>query len=886
MRKMNSELSVQYNKIFIEQAPTAIAMLDKNMHYIAVSQRWITDYKMEGKEVIGHSHYDIFPEIGEDWKANHQKCLNGAIDVCEEAPFPREDGSIQWIYWDVRPWYISEGVIGGLLMHTGDITPFKERERERTRLLEILDRTNEVARIGTWEANLQTNKLYWSRMVCEIHGVPENYKPNLETAINFYKEGESREIIRIAVENAILYGTPYDVEVELVTAKGDLIWTRAIGNGEFVDGKCVGLMGIFQDVNERKLSEQALSTANAELKAIFNSKTVSIITTNDKGIITHFNHGAENLLGYSASEMIGLKVPGVYTVKEEVDSFMVDMARRFGKDSLKFDPLKELAKKNESDVREWTYIKKDGAKITVEVTLSAIKNAEGELIGFLNVASDISERKIAENELLRKNQVLNFAERLTMIGNWQWDTITNDVKWSANLYKIFGMDEDQLGLTYETYFSFVHPEDTDMVTEHVQLGLQEKNFPDLLHKIQLRDGTVKTIQLLAEVITNDAGEVIELVGTCQDVSEQRMAEIKFRGLLESAPDAMVIVNEQGKIQLINRQAEKLFGYKPKDLIGESVEILIPESYVSKHSTHRSNFFSNPKTKKMGDGKELFGMNREGKLIPIQISLSPLKTEEGILVSAAIRDITSQKIAERKILEAKERLEIFTNKLVDQNTQLADFNQITSHNLRAPVGNLNSLLGFYRDAESEEERLDLFQKFEKVIHHLTMTLNTLVEALKTKSQNSKEAIEEVVFEEVMNKTMEILSGEILKTGAIIKSDFSKLPKIDYNSIYLDSIFLNLIGNALKYKSPDGVPEIYIETGIEDGKKILKVKDNGLGINLERHGHKLFGLNKVFHRHPDAKGVGLFLTKMQVEAMGGSISVISEVNVGSTFNVNFN
>ena len=258
MHKKNSELGLQYNKIFIEQAPTAIAMLDKNMHYLAVSQRWISDYRMEGQKIIGRSHYDIFPEIGEDWKANHQKCLNGKVDICEEAPFKRADGSIQWIYWDVRPWYDSEGEIGGLLMHTGDITHQKERERERTRMLEILDKTNQVARIGTWEADLRTNKVNWSRMVCEIHGVPEDFNPDMETAINFYKEGESREKIRMAVQNAIQFGTPYDVEVELVTAKGNVIWTRAIGTVEFEKGICVGFFGIFQDINERKLSEQAL----------------------------------------------------------------------------------------------------------------------------------------------------------------------------------------------------------------------------------------------------------------------------------------------------------------------------------------------------------------------------------------------------------------------------------------------------------------------------------------------------------------------------------------------------------------------------------------------------------------------------------------------------
>jgi len=880
MSKRESEQREQYNKIFIEQAPTAIAMLDKDMRYIAVSQRWITDYKMQGKEIIGQSHYDLFPEIGDDWKANHQKCLNGAIDICEEAPFKRADGSIQWIYWDVRPWYVSEGEIGGLLMHTGDITPQKEREKERNRMLEILDKTSEVARLGIWEVDLKRNSIYWSPVVREIHEVEENFQPSLDTAINFYKEGESRDLIRKSVEKLISSGVPYDVELELVTAKGNSIWVRSVGNGEFEDGVCVRLYGIFQDINHRKLSEMALNKANAELKAIFNSKSVAIITTNDKGIINHFNHGAEYLLGYSADEIVGAKMPFVFVKMEEVERFRQDMFQKYGKDS-----FKGLAENNEFDVREWTYIKKDGTKITVQVTISAIKNGDGEIIGTLNVASDISAIKNVENELLRKNQVLNFAERLTMIGNWQWNTVTNEVRWSSNLYKIFNIDEETR-LTYETYFSFVHPEDKEMVTNHVQCSLEEKKFPDLLHRIKLRDGTVKNIQLLAEIITNDAGDVIELVGTCQDVTEQRMAEIKFRGLLESAPDAMVIVNEAGNIHMINKQAEKLFGYSAQELIGESVEILIPEAYSAKHRGHRADFFANPKARHMGEGKELFAINKKGKSIPIQISLSPLKTEEGVLVSAAIRDITSQKIAEKKILKAKEELEVFAKKLVAQNTKLADFTQITSHNLRAPVSNLNSLLGFYKLVQSEEERVDLFQKLESVVNHLTLTLNTLVEALNIRKDNNEDKLEKIEFHSLMVKTQEILSGEIMRTGAVIKSDFSKLPDIAYNKIYLESIFLNLVGNALKYRSADRVPEIYVSSGIENGKKFLKVTDNGQGINLKRHGHKLFGLNKVFHRHPDARGIGLFMTKTQVEAHGGSISAESEVNVGTTFNINFN
>lgn len=883
--KSNLEIQQKHNKIFIDQAPTAIAMLDNNMCYIAVSQRWIKDYKMEGQKIIGRSHYDLFPEIGDDWKKKHQESLKGAIDVCDEAPFVRADGTVQWIYWDVRPWYISEGNIGGLLMHTGDITHIKEKEEERIRIEYILGKTNEVARIGTWELDLIKNEVYWSKVVCEIHGVSEGCEPDLETGINFYKEGKSRDTMTKVIKEAIEYGTSFDEELELVTLSGAVIWTRAIGQAEIVDGKCVRLFGVFQDINNIKLSQLALNKAHTELKAIFNSGPIAIVSTDNNGVINHFNNGAEVLLGYSASEMIGLKVPEVYHLEEELLSFKEDIAKLYGKDSSNFNPYLEIAKNDAFDTREWTYRRKDGSTFPVELTLTAIKDKQGKKIGFLGVSTDISDRKMAQNELLRKNQLLNFAEEITMMGHWQWNTVADEVQWSNNLYKMFELDEDTIDLKFNSYFNFVYPEDKEIVTDYFEKAAKDKKFNSFTHRIVTTTGKVKTVQLLGEVITNDRGEVIEMIGTGQDITEQKMAENKFRGLLESAPDAMVIVNEKGEIQLINNQAEKLFGYHIDELFGKSVEILIPKRFRGNHKSHRDSFFSNPKVRGMGEGKELYGKNKKGEEIPIQISLSPLKTEEGLLVSAAIRDITEQKKAQNKIIKAKNDLEVLAQKLTVQNNQLADFAHIASHNLRAPVSNLNSLLGFYNTSESDEDKIILFKKFEKVILHLTLTLNTLVDAIKIKNNSAKE-FEVISFEEVLDKTKEMLSGEIIKTGTIITSNFSQISKINYNRIYLESIFLNLVGNAIKYRVEDRTPEIVIESKIVNGKIKLKFKDNGMGIDLEKHGHKLFGLNKVFHRHPEAKGVGLFMTKTQIEALNGNINAISEVNVGTTFNINFN
>lgn len=625
----------KYNRIFIEEAPSAIAMFDNNMEYLAVSKKWIADYGLMGKEIIGKSHYEIFPEIGDDWKKIHQECLNGAINTCEEAEFTRADGSSQWISWDVRPWYTSQQKIGGIIMLTEDLTEVKIVEKEKDRITEILNKTNEIARIGTWEVDLLANKLTWSKITKEIHGVSPDFIPDLETAINFYREGKSREAIQKVVYEAIKNGKSFDVELEIVTKKNKMVWVRSIGQTEMKNGKCIKLYGIFQDINEIKLSEEKINRANAELNAILNSGPISIIATDIDGTITHFNQGAERLLQYSADEMIGKQTPAVIHLSSEIEERGKILSERYNKEISGFQVFVEEAKNGNYDLRQWTYIRKDRTTFQVELLVTALKNSKHEITGFLGVATDITERIEANNKLQR---------------------------------------------------------------------------------------------------------------------------------------------------------------------------------------------------------------------------------------------------------AKDSLEILAERLTNQNRQLASFAHITSHNLRSPVSNLNALLNFYKIAEDEEEKAMLFEKFEIVIEHLTLTLNTLIDALKIKEDNHQ-VLENISFEQILSKTKEILSGDIMETDAYIKHDFSKAPHVEYDISYLESIFLNLISNAIKYRAIDRTPEIFIETAVIDEKIVLKISDNGLGINLERHGDKLFGLNKTFHRNENAKGVGLYLTKTQIESMGGTITAQSEVNKGTTFIITF-
>jgi PAS domain S-box-containing protein len=244
-----------------------------------------------------------------------------------------------------------------------------------------------------------------------------------------------------------------------------------------------------------------------------------------------------------------------------------------------------------------------------------------------------------------------------------------------------------------------------------------------------------------------------------------------------------------------------------------------------------------------------------------------------------------------IMQQKLQLEELNDNLKNKNQQLSNFAHIASHNLRSPVSNLNSLLQFYNASTDLEDRAILFTKFETVISHLTETLNELIESLKIQEDlNVEQAV--ITFDSVFSKTKAILDGQIMKSKAVVTADFSKANKIEYPKLYLESIMLNLFSNSIKYRSPHRIPEIRFQTENINNEIILTISDNGLGIDLEKHGHKFFGLNNTFHEHPEAKGVGLFMTKIQIEAMGGSIEVASEIDKGTTFkiilkkNVDFN
>ena len=627
-RKIMSALktSEKRNRIFIEQCPNAIAMYDRDMKLMAASKKWISDYKIGDREIIGRTHYEIFPEIGEDWKKIHQDCLAGEINTCDEAAFEREDGTIQWISWDVRPWYASEDLIGGIIMYTADITVSKQKDAERRKIENILERSNQVAKIAHWEVDVKTGKASWSKMANEIFELPDDYQPDRESTIKFYKNGPNLDRLLTAVEDSTKSGKPYDLEVEIITAKGNQKWIRIIGDTEFQKGICVRRLGIFQDITKTKKIEEAIIRINEELNAILNAGHVSIIGTDPHGLITHFSSGAEKLLQYKASEMIGIQSPEILHLQSEVKLRSRELSEHYGREISGFGVFIEPVMIGNFDSHEWSYVRKDGTTFPVQLVVTAIRNSNGEISGFLGVATDISDIKKAEKELLQLMQITS----------------------------------------------------------------------------------------------------------------------------------------------------------------------------------------------------------------------------------------------------------------GQNERLKNFAHIVSHNLRSHAGNFAMMLDLLSQEEPEIAEHEYIKQVKTASDNLTETIANLNEVvlMNTAVEQNLVPIElrHAVSTAIHNVSTLIKDAEVTITNEV-KDDV----KVMGVSAYIDSIILNFITNGIKYRALDRPSKIKLSAFIEDNWVVLTVEDNGIGIDLIKHGAKLFGMYKTFHRNPDARGIGLFITKNQVEALGGKIEVISKVNEGTTFKI---
>jgi PAS domain S-box-containing protein len=349
---------------------------------------------------------------------------------------------------------------------------------------------------------------------------------------------------------------------------------------------------------------------------------------------------------------------------------------------------------------------------------------------------------------------------------------------------------------------------------------------------------------------------------------------KYRGLLEAAPDAMVVVNQGGDIVLLNLQAEKQFGYRRDELVGQQVTNIIPEGFAERLIADDLRSAEDALAQQIGMGIELVARRKDGTEFPIELMLSPLQSAEGILVTAAIRDISVRKAAERHLVGKIAELN-------RSNEELGQFANVASHDLKEPlrmVASYTQLLSkrYMGRLDSDADdyiafAVDGASRMQRLIEDLlaySRVGTTGTELLDTSS-------EDALSQALMN-----LHGAIEDSGAQVTH--GPLPVVLADETQLIQLFQNLVGNAIKYQGP-GVPRVHVSATKNAAKYwAFAVKDNGLGIDSQ-YFERIFGMFQRLHRRDEfaGTGIGLAICKKIVERHGGLITVESELGRGSTF-----
>jgi PAS domain S-box-containing protein len=367
----------------------------------------------------------------------------------------------------------------------------------------------------------------------------------------------------------------------------------------------------------------------------------------------------------------------------------------------------------------------------------------------------------------------------------------------------------------------------------------------------------------------------------EEIVVSKGSERTFRDFLESAPDAMVIVDNAGRVVMVNRQTEKLFGYRREELIHQLVDMLVPDRLRTRHVAHRNGFFSEPRTRPMGMGLELFGRRKDGSEFPVEISLSPISTEQGTLVSSAIRDITERKSFEQTLQEKNLELET-ANMAKDR------FLTGMSHELRTP---LNAIIGFTGTllmklpgplTAEQERQLGIVQSSAR---HLLSLINEVLDIAKIESGKVEVRLEPVVVEDVVNEAVTSLRSIAEQKGLALRfAGNSEKIVLKTDRRALHQITINLVNNAIKYTA-DGSVRIELARSQHNGPSVdLRVIDTGVGIKPEdqlRIFQRFEQLDHTAARHEEGAGLGLYICQRLAELLGGRLEVESEFGKGSTF-----
>src|SRR3984893_10826843 len=447
------------------------------------------------------------------------------------------------------------------------------------------------------------------------------------------------------------------------------------------------------------------------------------------------------------------------------------------------------------------------------------------------------------------------------------------VSWNAGAERLEGYRADEIiGRNFSCFFP---SEDIKQARPEELLRMTVTNGRHEYQGMRVRkDGSRFLASIIFTALRDPTGKLRGFSEISRDLSESKESGAKYRGLLEAAPDAMVVVNQGGEIVLLNLQAEKQFGYHRDELVGQHVKNIIPEGFAERLLADGLRSVEDALAQQIGTGIELTGRRKDGSEFPIEIMLSPLESAEGILVTAAIRDISVRKSSEEHLVKT-------VGELKRSNDELQQFAYVASHDLQEPL----RMVASYTQLLAQRYKGRLDSDADEFIAYAVDGSNRMQGLIKdllaySRAGTNGKPLHKISSENALKEALTNLRATIEESSAVVTHDL--LPAITMDETQLVQLFQNLVGNAIKYRRAE-VRYVHVSAAKNGGNEwIFCVRDNGMGIDPQ-YFERIFIIFQRLHGREEFKGtgIGLAICKKIVERLGGRIWVESQLQKGSTF-----
>ena len=473
------------------------------------------------------------------------------------------------------------------------------------------------------------------------------------------------------------------------------------------------------------------------------------------------------------------------------------------------------------------------------------------------------------------------AVRGSTDGLWDWNVLTSEVFYSPRMKELVGYSDDEFPNVFASFETRLHPADHDWVLQAVDSHLRDRKPYDVEYRLRTKSDEYRWFRARGQAVWNEAGQPQRMAGSITDVTEEHQLRERFRLAVEASPAALLMIRQDGCIVMANSLSLTLFGYTQAELIGQSIEVLVPERFRAGHPAHRNEFFRNPVQRAMGADLDLLGVRKDGSEFPVKVGLSPVETADGQAVICGVMDITDQK----KALEAMQRAKEFAE---SASLAKSSFLANMSHEIRTPMNGIIGMAQLLSQTELRSHQRDYLGTVVESAHILLRLLNDILDF--SKIEAGKLELESVDFRisECIARASQMLVLRAAEKGLELACRIA--PEIpDYlrgDSGRIQQILVNLLGNAVKFTESG---EIFLNVDAEsitsDQVRLhFSVQDTGIGIPADK-------LDHIFHPFEQAEssttrrfggtGLGLAISRQLVEMMPGRMWAESEPECGSTF-----